>query len=174
MNDERRTTNDEQRQDSTCHSSIIHRRLSIVVGYGNQLRGDDAIGPRAAEAVAEWDVPGVRALAAHQLTPELAETLAAADLAIFVDALALDPADAASHPPPDVRSIAPASSMSALDHAGDPRVLLALAAARYGRSPPAWSIEVPAHQFTLGAALSPQAERGLQAALLQVRALLGR
>jgi Ni,Fe-hydrogenase maturation factor len=47
----------------------------LVIGYGNELRGDDAIG--------QWVA---RAVAAHQLTPELAEDLAHTDYAVFVDA----------------------------------------------------------------------------------------
>src|SRR5262245_30725916 len=66
-------------------SSAVGGRWSVVVvGYGNELRGDDAVGPRVAQAVAAWDLPGVCGLAIHQLTPELAEILAAAARAIFV------------------------------------------------------------------------------------------
>jgi hydrogenase maturation protease len=45
----------------------------LVLGYGNTLRRDDAVGPLAAEAVAGWGRPGVLALALPQLLPELAE-----------------------------------------------------------------------------------------------------
>ncbi len=57
-----------------------------MIGYGNTLRSDDGVGPRVAMAVASWGWPGLKAIAVHQLTPELAEPLAAAELAIFVDA----------------------------------------------------------------------------------------
>jgi hydrogenase maturation protease len=151
---------------SSCHL------VTLVIGYGNPLRGDDAIGPRAALAVAAWEIPGVRALAVHQLVPELAEALAAATTAIFVDAHILDSAEDAAEAAIAVEPIGPATSVSALGHTADPRALLALTAALYGRCPAAWAIAVPAPCFALGAALSPQAERGLSAALLQVRALL--
>ena len=55
----------------------------LVIGYGNELRCDDGIGQRV---VKELHLSKVKSLAVHQLTPELAETLANADLAIFVDA----------------------------------------------------------------------------------------
>ncbi len=45
----------------------------IVIGYGSSLRPDDSAGPRAAAAIADWRLPGVRAMDAQQLTPELAE-----------------------------------------------------------------------------------------------------
>jgi hydrogenase maturation protease len=43
----------------------------LVIGYGNELRSDDGVGPRVARAVAEWRLPGVEAIAVHQLTLEL-------------------------------------------------------------------------------------------------------
>jgi hydrogenase maturation protease len=139
----------------------------VVIGYGNDLRGDDAVGPLAATAVAAWNLPGVQALAVHQLTPELAEVLAAAGLAIFVDACASpDREEVEAH------LIEPAVLDTALGHTGDPRELLALAEALYGRCPAAWSIAVPAQSFAFGAGLSPVAERGLAAALERVRDLI--
>jgi hydrogenase maturation protease len=142
-------------------------KLAIVIGYGNDLRGDDAAGPLVAAAVAAWELPGVRALAVHQLMPELAEAIAAADLAIFVDACAdCEPADI------DVRRIEPGNVDTALGHTGDPRALLALAMSIYGRCPPAWSIDVPARNFAFGAGLSPSTARGVVAALEPIRSLL--
>jgi hydrogenase maturation protease len=150
--------------------------VTVVIGYGNDLRGDDAVGPLAARAIAKWDAPGVWALAVHQLTPELAEALAAADLAIFVDACLPAPTSSGTEECEAgaiaVEPLAAATRDTPSGHASDPRALLALAEALYGRHPAAWSIGVPAHNFELGAALSPQAERGLAAALQQVRDLI--
>ena len=58
----------------------------LVIGYGNELRGDDGAGPSVGRAVASWHLPGVRTLAVHQLTPELAEDLAQTKRVVFVDA----------------------------------------------------------------------------------------
>jgi Ni,Fe-hydrogenase maturation factor len=163
-----------------------------VIGYGNDLRGDDALGPLAATAVAAWDMPGVQALAVHQLMPELAEALAEADLAIFVDARVPTPArkreQLSPHLPAwergvgggggggeefvSVQPIEPAAADAALGHTGDPHALLALTKALYDRSPLAWSITVPARSFAFGAGLSPAAERGLAAALQQISDLI--
>jgi hydrogenase maturation protease len=140
-----------------------------VIGYGSDLRGDDAVGRRAAEAVAAWELPHVRALAVHQLTPELAAALAAVDLAIFVDACVATRAGEI-----ETQSIGPAAVDATVGHSGDPRTLLALAEALYGRSPRAWSIGVPATSFAFGADLSPVAQRGLADALQQIYRLLTR
>ncbi|PPT05423.1 NADH-reducing hydrogenase maturation factor [Geitlerinema sp. FC II] len=58
----------------------------LVIGYGNSLRGDDGIGRAIAEQVASWNLPHVRSLSLHQLTPELAEELSRVDRAVFIDA----------------------------------------------------------------------------------------
>jgi hydrogenase maturation protease len=58
----------------------------VVIGYGNTLRGDDGAGPAVAQAIADRALPGVRSLAVPQLTPELAEIVAEANLVVFVDA----------------------------------------------------------------------------------------
>ena len=62
----------------------------LVIGYGNELRGDDAAGPCVARGVADWGRPEVDGLAVHQLTPELAPALAGAEVVVFVDACADD------------------------------------------------------------------------------------
>jgi hydrogenase maturation protease len=62
---------------------------AIVCGYGNPSRQDDGAGHVLAPMIAAWlEERGadVRLECAHQLLPELAEDLADADLAVFVDA----------------------------------------------------------------------------------------
>ena len=118
-------------------------------------------------AVVEWELPGVRALAAHQLTPELAEPISRARTVIFADA-------ALSTENEEITAVQvepfPKAGMQA--HTSDPRVLLALAEALYGVCPPAWLIKIPAVSFNLGEPLSAVAERGLAVGLEKVRQLL--
>lgn len=140
----------------------------LVIGYGNDLRGDDAAGQRAALGVASRGLPGVEVIAVHQLTPELAEPLAGADRAIFVDAHA-----ASDSPALSVRRILPAIPTSHIGHTFDPRALLALAESAFGRAPEAWWITIPGLEFSLGAELSPTAERGVAEALRAIGPLLG-
>jgi hydrogenase maturation protease len=139
----------------------------LVIGYGNSLRSDDAAGPRAAAAVGEWALPGVRAIAAPQLTPELAEPLAAARLVIFVDARR-----AAAGDPVRVQPIEPGAVGAPPGHAGSPHGLLALAQAVFGSRPRAWLVTVPATDLALGEGLSPAARSGLGAALRTIAGLL--
>jgi len=81
----------------------------LIIGYGNTLRGDDGAGPRVAEVVAGWSLPNVRAISAAQLTPELAEALAGAEVVIFVDAQV---SQAAGRPAASIRFEPLAAEMS--------------------------------------------------------------
>lgn len=140
----------------------------LVIGYGNDLRSDDAIGPLVAETVEAWGMPNVKALALHQLTPELADSLQNSDGAIFVDACSLP-----SVKEVQVQAIEPAESITtAIGHTSDPRSLLALTKALYGHFPRAWMVTVPAANFELGETLSTVAEQGIADALKEVDCLL--
>lgn len=139
----------------------------LVIGYGNELRRDDAVGPQTARAAAQLEIPGLRAVAVHQLTPELAEMLAYAARVVFVDADRNGDGSVRSCP------LEPTNISSSLGHLSDPRELLALAEALYGRSLNAWLITVPAPDLDFGEGLSASAERGLIAALQQI-ALIAR
>ena len=139
----------------------------LVIGYGNDLRGDDAAGPRAAAQIDAWALPGVEARALHQLTPELAEPLAVAERAIFLDARPVSTGTDVR-----VRRLQPSTPTTRLAHTCDPQGLLALARTAFGRWPEAWWITLPATDFSFGAPLSPLAERGIAAALETVRVLL--
>jgi hydrogenase maturation protease len=139
----------------------------IIIGYGNTLRSDDGAGIRIAEAVAAWNRTGLTARPVHQLTPELAAPLAAADLAIFADARLAKDGEATVVMPLD-----PSSAVRTVGHTSDPRELLRFARSLYGRSPRAWLISVPAPNLSLGESLSATASRGIEDALVHIRRLL--
>jgi hydrogenase maturation protease len=141
--------------------------LSLVIGYGSELRGDDAVGQLVARAVAGWGLPEVRALAVHQLTPELAPELAAARLALFVDA------GETAGGGWEARPIAAKSLPITSAHSGDPRALLALTHALYGHAPRAWLVTIAAARFDVGAGLSPETAEAATAALEWIRSHLG-
>jgi hydrogenase maturation protease len=137
----------------------------LVLGYGNTLRGDDGVGPAVARAVADWRLPGVRALAVHQLTPELAAEVADAAQALFVDA--------AVGGGVELQPLEPSAPRTGLGHVSDPQGLLALAQALHGRSPRAWLLTVPAPCVEFGETLSDEARRGVRTALERLRGLPG-
>jgi hydrogenase maturation protease len=142
-------------------------RSAVVIGYGNTLRGDDAVGPCVATAVGKWGWPGVQTLAVPQLTPELAAVVAGACLVVFVDACTAQDGHS-----PHIRALRAAESPPALDHTSDPRSLLALAQVLYGCHPPAWWVAVPGQNFELGAGITPAARTGMAVALRQIGRLV--
>ena len=135
---------------------MTHEGL-LIIGYGNELRGDDAVGPLAARKLADR---GFDALALHQLTPELAERIAAARAVIFLDADACVPPGQVV-----VEPIAPGGAASTLGHYAGSAGLLSLARAVYGASPDAWQIRIGAETFEFGEATSAAAERAVRAAI---------
>jgi hydrogenase maturation protease len=138
----------------------------LVIGYGNELRSDDGVGPKTAEAVAEWNLPGVRTLTCHQLTPELAVPIASAQCVVFVDA-AVDSITSV-----ELREFQAPAPDQIMAHAADPRILLKLAKEIFGRSPMAFWLTIPVENLAFGEELSPRAYEGLQCALGKIRELL--
>ncbi len=130
----------------------------LVVGYGSTLRGDDAVGWRAAELLgADPRLPGVEVLARQQLTPELAEDLSRAALVVLVDAREQPGAAGAV----SVGRVAPARGRAPWSHRLDPAALLALCAELYGPPPPVFLVSVGAASFGAGEPLSPPVRRAL-------------
>jgi hydrogenase maturation protease len=144
-------------------SDTLHKLL--IIGYGNELRSDDGVGPRLAAAIEKMSLPGVRTIACHQLMPELAETVSQADRVVFVDAAVDEPKEVR------FRKIEPSSSSQLMAHAADPRTLLAMARDVYGRCPAAWWLTVPAVNLEFGEAFSPLTQSGFEAALLKIQVL---
>ena len=139
----------------------------LVIGYGNAMRSDDGVGPWVASAIASWGAEGIEAIAAHQLTPELADPISRARLAIFVDAR---PAEAGESV--EVRELDPSEAPAPSGHLGDPRSILALARSVFGRSPRGWLVAVPASDFSIGEGLSSTARLGVVEALRRIAELI--
>jgi hydrogenase maturation protease len=143
----------------------------MVIGYGDGLRSDDGIGQRVANAIESWRLSTVQSLAVHQLTPELAATLASADLAIFVDASTKAEAvdvQVRSLPVGVVPSLSSPVTNLVNEHFADPRSLLALTQSLYGHCPSAWWVTIPGINFEFGDRISPTAEQGIAIALVKI------
>jgi hydrogenase nickel insertion protein HypA len=156
-----------------------HWERVIVIGYGNTLRSDDGAGQKVAEILDGWQLRGVRSIAVHQLTPELAEILATAELVIFVDVYGVDQSELAAENS-DIRVISIANTASGKDytasigsgHVADPYGLLYLTDLVYGQAPAAWWILIPAWDFKFGEKLSSFTIMGMAKALQQIHQLV--
>jgi len=138
---------------------------ALIIGYGNPLRSDDALGWHASRLLApELAGHDVEVITCHQLTPELAERLSQSTLAVFIDA------DAEGVPGEihrrAVRPQVPASS--SFTHTCTPSGLLASAQQLYGHSPEAVVITVTAQSFEFGESLSPVVSSALPKVVDQV------
>jgi hydrogenase maturation protease len=126
---------------------------TLVIGYGNPLRGDDGLGWEVVDCLAKAAADEkTKVVAVHQLTPELAEPISESDLVIFIDA---------SHQgdPGSWRceAIAPNGKISnALAHYFTPAGLLGYADAIFKARPRSLLISVAALSFECGDKLSPK------------------
>jgi hydrogenase maturation protease len=138
-------------------------RALLVIGWGNELRGDDGAGRATAEAVEAADWPGVAAQSVRQLTPELAESCALARTVVFVDACGAQRGSGIC-----VRPLAPGPATgrpAALGHGGDPAGILAMADSLYGAAPEAWLVTIPGTSFGHGEPLSAGTREGVRQAV---------
>ena len=140
---------------------------TLVVGYGNTLRGDDGVGYLLAEQVAAWGLPNVKTIACHQLTPELAANIAECDRVIFIDATLPGMQTEVAW-----RSLSPSDAPTLDAHRSDPAGLLQLTAQLYETSPSAHQLLLPTAEMEFSETLSAIAQAGLVAATSQLQAFL--
>ncbi|MEI7989410.1 MAG: hydrogenase maturation protease [Chloroflexota bacterium] len=128
---------------------------TMVIGYGNTLRGDDGFGCYAAERLMERaNLPQTEFLILQQLTPEIAIDLSSVDLVVFIDVNVYTSAGEITIQNVQTQEITPAS----LSHHLTPQSLLALAQALYGTSPQGTLFSAGAESFDLSEHLSPALE----------------
>jgi hydrogenase maturation protease len=138
---------------------------TLIFGWGNPSRGDDAVGPLFVEHFQslaalhpEWG--DVECLTDFQLQVEHALDLRKRRRVLFVDASI----DASA--PCSLERIAPAKDASFTTHAMSPQaVLLVYAEIEGAAPPPAWLLAIRGERFELGEDLSESARRNLVTAL---------
>lgn len=127
-------------------------RRVLVIGIGNPVRGDDAVGCHAAHALEQFyrGDPQVEVMAVHQLTPELADDISQSAFVLFLDAAAGDQPGAIRH-----HSVAPTPGGRGFSHHFTPASLLAAAESLYGDAPSAAILTIVGASFEVGEQLSP-------------------
>lgn len=134
----------------------------LVIGSGNELRGDDRAGRVVADRIEALDLEGVTVRSVTQLVPELALDLAAADRVLFVDAdvtvseLVLRTLDGLR--PDGINRPAGIDGPAGgpMTHHVTPEVLVGLAAVVGERAPAVVEcLSIPGAGFELGSSLSP-------------------
>lgn len=143
---------------------------TLVIGFGNPSRRDDGVGLAVVNGLRQrLGLPPLRedddgfddlgrsldTLSLHQLTPELADTLARYDRIVFVDA------HVGVFPELVHRmELRPGVEPSLVSHHLAPEHLMALVQQLHGRTPPAQLLSVRGYDFNFGTELSPATADG--------------
>lgn len=138
----------------------------LIIGYGNDLRGDDAAGRLAARAVADLGLPGVTVREAVQLTPELALELVGADRVVFVDA-SIASVETVVTPVVEFDDV-----RVPLTHSSTPAELLRYGATLGAVPAKAYLVSIPATGFKLGSEPSENTLKGIVKAVELIRGLI--
>jgi len=145
---------------------------SLVIGYGNPSRGDDAIGPEFLDRLSalrdSGSVPDCFAtLTDFQLQIEHATDLENRDCVLFVDA------SVSSTEPCEFYRLEPEHDDTYTTHAMSPASLLAVYQ-KINRQdpPPAFMLSVRGYEFGLGMAVSVSGQHNLVQAIDFIRQLL--
>jgi Ni,Fe-hydrogenase maturation factor len=168
----------------------------LVVGYGNEMCGDDAVGLLAASRMSgDPRLRGATILAVRQLTPELSDDMRGAGLVVLVDAeAARDPGviairHLAGRPAEDGAVAGPGEGTGAASqrdplgalaaggstsHHVDPAALAALAHELWGAEPEVVIVSVGAVRLELGDDPSPAVVAAVPRVVDEVAAIVAR
>ena len=113
------------------------------------------------------DSPDVRVIGAHQLTPEMAEDVAASEFVLFLDAAAGTPAGKIQ-----LATVKPKPGPLSFAHHLEPSLLLAATMELYGSVPRAELLTMVGAAFQLGDGLSPAVLRRLPELFEQAHAIV--
>jgi hydrogenase maturation protease len=117
---------------------------TMIIGYGNPLRGDDAVGYHAARMLS--DVVSQKEIVirtCHQLTPELAPEISTFEKVIFIDASVGENAGTLKVSQLNHSDI----SERTISHHFDPESVLTCSHILYGRVPEAYLVTITANSF---------------------------
>jgi hydrogenase maturation protease len=148
-------------------SAQIETQRVVVLGWGNESRGDDGLGPALTRRIGALGLAHVTAIEDFQLQIEHAMDLEGAALALFLDASV-----AAAHPF-SFTETGPREGLTHTSHAMAPEAVLDVFTRVLGQPPPpAFVLAIRGDAFELGTGLGEAAAERLEAAWGFVRPLL--
>ena len=140
---------------------------TLIFGWGNPSRGDDALGPLFVDRIAELQLPDVECLTDFQLQVEHALDLENRRRILFVDA------SLKAEAPFSVKRLEAARDTSFTTHAMTPEAVMQVYVELHDEAPPPCTLlAIRGERFDLGEEISPAAARHLDAALAWARAWL--
>ncbi|MHC1697015.1 MAG: hydrogenase maturation protease [Geobacteraceae bacterium] len=138
--------------------------MILLIGYGNLLRRDDGAGPvLAGKMEKQGGREDLRVITVHQLVPELAQDLAAAEVTavLFLDACV---SRCSGDTAVAVKPLGLVAPSPVVGHHFSPADLLCYAELLRGATLPAWQITIPGIDFGYGEGLSDYSDNNLAAA----------
>ncbi|HOK78732.1 MAG TPA: hydrogenase maturation protease [Verrucomicrobiota bacterium] len=132
----------------------------LLIGYGNELRGDDAVGLHVGRSIEALRLPGVQVHLCSQLTPELAELLAGVKTVVFADAAVSGRPGAAELCPLPNRP-----ESASFHHVLSPGALVQLCEAAFRHRPDAFILRIHISRCDFGVELSDEAQQGVAKAV---------
>ncbi|MGK7888006.1 MAG: hydrogenase maturation protease [Leptolyngbyaceae cyanobacterium] len=146
----------------------VHQQSSdaqfLVIGYGNEDRGDDGVGPYVAKSIFNWQLPWAKTIAVSELSLDLVASIATSRYVFFVDACHYACAQTVQVAPIEPSGI-PTSGTEDGDRPCTPASLLSLAQTLYQRQTQAWAIHIAATLFVPHSRMSALAYHGCDRAL---------
>lgn len=139
--------------------------IFLIIGYGNTLCSDDAVGQVVAQQVEKWNLSEVCCIYQHQLTPELVEVIKNFTTIIFVDACLNSNGlvNFISLPRLNI------NNQDSHGHYCNPEYLLYLTELIYQKLPKSYLITIPIHNLDLGEDLSDLAQQGVKESLIIIQ-----
>jgi len=130
---------------------------TLVIGYGNVLRGDDGAGYLVADLLRDRvRGPAIEIVSEQQLLPEMMEVISRAGKVIFIDATVSGRAGRVARLP-----LRPGPACSRFTHHATPDNLLAGAQKLYGNTPEAVLYTIGGKSFETGEELTPVVRRAV-------------
>jgi hydrogenase maturation protease len=140
---------------------------ALIIGYGNPIRGDDALGWEIASRLATGvQKESVEVIALDQLTPELSERISKVELVVFIDSSHVGQPGSWTCETLDPN----ATTSTTLGHQLTPVSLMAYAQALFKASPRALLVSVVGGSFDCRQALTHSVAVALPAVEQFVRA----
>lgn len=150
----------------------VRRDRFLIVGCGDPLQGDAAVGQLVAMTVSSWGLSSVESMMVEQLDTNLIGNLAKADYVIFIKPCAeANPAQTTQVCPVFIKD----PNSETIHVAGNqcsPETLLLLAQKIHNHCPQSWLIKIPTADFEAGRKLSSTAQTGMNRALKAVTQFL--
>ena len=126
--------------------NVSARLHTLIIGIGNPLRSDDGLGWAVAEQLSQDCDMGCDIHTVYQLTPELAQWMAAVNLIVMIDASHEgEPGELRIRPP----SLS-AQPRAVGTHYTTPEELAALTTVVYGQCPPVVVVTLTGANFSIG------------------------